>query len=341
MKIRNIIRTNLKRSIVLFDYLTKWIPFPKIDILIISDFNGNQSALLEQFSDYKVKVIKYKTIKAYICAFYIRRAKVIYADNINIAIASLKDIDGLVVQYWHATSAIKRFGLPTVTDQAEFNERKAEFVKYDVVTVNSNYMADKFKLGFGIDDNKLSTVGCVQSQHMFQCPEIKPYFEYIVYVPTFRWNGKNDKKALEFIKNFHSDKYKLLYSLHPKVAEMIDNGDAIDISGTDVRRYFEHAKLVISDYSSLLIDASLKCSNVVMYAYDAVEYTDDPGLYIDKSNFWGFYTEKDCELFDYIDSDNYVEHDTNFIKSEFFTYDDSDSVKRVANLAKDYLQAAK
>lgn len=334
MRVRNAIRTNLKRIIVVFDVLTRWIPWRKYDVLIIADFAGNQEKLASELSEYRVKVIKYNNHKALTCAFYIRRSRVIYADNINLVIASLNNISATVIQYWHATSAVKKFGLPTVNNLAEQEARKAEFAKYDYVTVNSNYMADKFMQGFGIDDSKISRVGCIQSSHLFECPEIKPYFEYIVYVPTFRWNRKNDRKALDFIQNFHSDKYKLLYSLHPKVTEMIDNEDAVDITGTDVRRYFEHASLVISDYSSLLIDASLKCKHVCMYAYDESEYATNPGLYINQDNFWGYYTKSLEDLIGYIETDKYISHDLDYIKEEFFTYDDSDSVKRIADIAK-------
>lgn len=338
MNARNFVRNNLKTIIKVFDSLTKWIPGRKFDVLIITDFTGNQTDLVEELTGLRVKCVNHDPSRVLITAYYVRRSSVIYVDNINIVIGTLNNIEATIIQFWHATSAIKKFGLPTVTDEIEFETRKQEMAKYDLITVNSEYMADKFKLGFGVSDCKLSRIGCVQSKQLFLCDEIKPYFDYIVYAPTFRWDTKYDKQAINFIQNYKSDKYKLIYSLHPKIQITINNEDAIDVTGTDIRSYFDGAKLVISDYSSLLIDASLKCNSAVMYAYDYDDYADNPGLYIDKENFWGYYTEAEDDLIKYINDDNFITHDRTAIKEKFFTYDDNESVKRVAAIARNILK---
>lgn len=338
MSARNLIRNNLKSIIKVFDVTTKWIPGVNYDVLIITDFTNNHLDLLEELEGLKVKCIKHDPSTAIITAYFARRSKVIYVDNINIVIGTLNNIDAKIIQFWHATSAVKKFGLPTVSDQHELAMRRREMAKYDLITVNSEYMADKFIQGFGASEEQIARVGCVQSKRLFECSEITPYFDYIVYAPTFRWDSKHDKQAIHFIKNFKSDKYKLIYSLHPKLEVAIDNEDAIDATGTDVRSYFAGAKLVISDYSSLLIDASLKCERAVMYAYDYQDYAKDPGLYIDNQNFWGYYTESEEQLLNYINDDQFIVHDTNAIREKFFSYDDNQSVKRVAAIARDILK---
>lgn len=338
MSARNLIRNILKTRIKIFDITTRWIPSPEYDVLIISDFENNHTDLLAEFEDLRVKCIKHDPSTANMTAYYIRRSKVVYVDNINIVIGTLKDVEATIIQFWHATSAVKKFGLATVTDEQEYKMRQQELVKYDVITVNSEYMADKFVKGFGVSEDKMSKIGCVQSKQLFDGEEITPYFDYIVYAPTFRWDSKNDKQAIDFIKNFKSNKYKLIYSLHPKITEEIVNEDAIDVTGTDIRSYLAGAKLVISDYSSLLIDASLKCDKAVMYAYDYEEYVQDPGLYIDKDNFWGYFTTNEQELRDYIKGENFITHDKEEIRSQFFTYDDDLSVKRIAKLARNVLE---
>lgn len=337
MSIRTFVRNNVKTVINVFDVLTKWIPSPKYDVLVITDFTNNQVDLLENLEDLKVKWVKHDSSKILLTAFYIRRSKVVYVDNINIVIGSLNNIDAKIIQFWHATSAIKKFGLVTVTDQDEYDIRKQEMDKYDLITVNSEYMADKLMKGFGVSECKLSRIGCVQSKHLFECSEITPYFDYIVYAPTFRWDSVQDKQAIKFIENFKSDKYKLIYSLHPKLDINIENEDAIDVTGSDIRSYFSGAKLVISDYSSLLIDASLICDKVVMYAYDYNQYMEYPGLYINQENFWGYFTTSESELVSYINDQQFISHEKHLIKEKFFTYDDEQSVQRVAAIARNLL----
>ncbi len=75
-----------------------------------------------------------------------------------------------------------------------------------------------------------------------------------------------------------------------------------------------------------------------MYAYDHDEYAIDPGLYIEKDNFWGYYTEVEEDLLSYINNDQFVTHNRNEIKQKFFTYDDNESVKRVAAIARNILK---
>lgn len=333
MSVRNLIRNNLKTVIHVFDCMTKWIPGSKYDVLIITDFENNHVDLLENLDKLKVKCINHDSSKVLLTAYFIRRSKVIYVDNINIVIGALTNIDATIIQFWHATSAVKKFGLTTVTNEEEYNVRKQEMAKYNLITVNSEYMADKLMKGFGVTECQLSRIGCVQSKQLFVYEEITPYFDYVVYAPTFRWDSAQDKQAIQFIENFKSDKYKLIYSLHPKIKEEIKNEDAIDITGSDIRKYFAGAKLVISDYSSLLIDASLMCDKAVMYAYDYDQYIADPGLYINQDNFWGYFTKSESDLIEYINNEQFISHDRQAIKDTFFTYDDENSVQRVAQIA--------
>ncbi len=332
--IKRIIRKIIKYGIKLFDLCTSWIPLGKHDILILKDFKNSDINFVDELQSHDIKIINFKFIKILKSAFYIRRANVIYVDNINIVIGALSNIEGVVIQYWHATSAIKKFGLTTVTNEREYSERTKELNNYDLIAVNSDYMAENFKRSFAVSDEKIIKIGAVHSYKLFNQEIIKPYFEYIVYVPTFRSNPKSDKKALQFITNFKNDKYKLIYSLHPKIDVQVDSEDALDVTGTDIRCYFANASLVISDYSSLLVDASLKCKSAVMYAYDIDEYEVDPGLIINEHNFWGYYTTSETQLIKYINDNNFITHDLTSIKDKYFTYDDQNSNIRIAQIAK-------
>lgn len=332
MKPKAIIRPGVKQTIKLFDFLTRFVPAKKLDALIIADFD--QMELFEELNFKNKKIVKFSKLKMFYIAFLVRRSKTIFVDNLNIVVSSINDIEGEVIQIWHATSSIKKFGLPTLDNTYDIKERTKEYQSYDKFVVNSEYMAEKFKESFGISNDKIIRLGSTASIKLFDCKVIKPYFDYIVYVPTFRWNSKQNQKSIEFIKNFKSDKYKLIYSLHPKVEAEIENDDCIDVSGSDVRSYFSNAQLIISDYSSLLIDASLVCDKVAMYGYDIVDYEKDPGLNITEKSFWGFFTKDQKELIKYITEQQFIKHDKQKIKKTFFEYDDDNSVKRIAGLAK-------
>lgn len=332
MKPKAIIRPGVKQTIKLFDFFTRFIPAKKLDALIIADFD--QTPLFEELELENKKIIKFSKLKMFYIAFLVRRSNTIFVDNLNIVVSSLDDIEAEVIQIWHATSSIKKFGLPTLDNTYDIKERTREYQSYDKFVVNSEYMAEKFKESFAISNDQIIRLGSSASVKLFDCKVIKPYFDYIVYAPTFRWNSKENQKSIEFIRNFKSDKYKLIYSLHPKVEAEIENDDCIDVSGCDVRSYFSNAALIISDYSSLLIDASLVCDKVAMYGYDIEDYEKYPGLNINEKSFWGFFTKDQEELIEYITTQDFISHDRQKIKETFFEYDDDNSVKRIAKLAK-------
>lgn len=334
--INSVARSIIKLCIVIFDTLTRWIPFNTIDVLILSDF-PEQTKELNQINGLDVIALNFNIKTIIKATFYARRCKVLYVDNMNIVVASLKNLDCTIIQVWHATSAVKQFGLPTVTDISEYNKRKDEFNNYDLVTANSKFMHEVFTNSFGYTDDKIVDIGCLQSKQLFEANNIDFEGEYILYVPTFRWDFKNNQQSIDFIQNFKSDKYTLIYSLHPKVEATISNSNTKRVDVTTIRDYFTNASLVISDYSSLLVDASLLCDKVVMYGYDYDHYNSTTGLNITNDDFWGYYTETEDDLNKYINSNNFVTHDLEYIKNQFFTYDDINSTERIKQLAIDII----
>ncbi len=335
-KIKSIARILLKIVISSFDFITRRVPLNTYDIIILSTFSSQNDSL--KFDEKNnTMTINYSLKSLFKTILYIRRCTVLYVDNINIVVASLKNLDCTVIQVWHATSAVKKFGLPTVSDTNEYKLRKKEFENYDYVTANSTFMHNVFTESFDYTDNKILDIGCLQSKQLFEPNNLSCDTDYIIYVPTFRWEFEYNKPSIDFIQNFKSDKYTLIYSLHPKVDATINNPHTKRVDIKTIRDYFANASLVISDYSSLLVDASLLCNKVVMYGYDYDHYSTTTGLNITKENFWGYYTEKESDLIKYIETDIFNTHDLEYIKNEFFTYDDLDSTTRIKQLAIDII----
>ncbi len=329
------IRELIKKTIVLFDKLTRSLNGENYDVLILADFKNNGIELVDSFADYNVKYIQFSLKTIIPAIFYVRRSKLIYVDNMNIVIAALVDIESPVIQIWHATSAVKKFGLASSTNSHLKDVRTAEFKHYDYVVSNSLFMDQVYEQSFGFEQKQLLKLGSLQSLTLFEeSDEKKLDQKYILYVPTFRWLKQDTEEIINFIESYRSDKYILLYALHPKMKAKITNPKARRINNGDVRSYFRGASMVISDYSSLLIDASLVCNSVAMYAPDYLHYRATPGLNVDKDNFWGYFTTTMIELYPYIDSDNFIQHNKQAIKELFFTFDDANSISRIADHGK-------
>lgn len=338
LAINSNLRAIIKQLIFIFDKLTAFIPSKQYQIVILADFDYNTRLLLNELDDMHVKYIKFSLITAPFAAFWARRCQVLYVDNLNIIVTAL-DLDCSIIQLWHATSAIKEFGLGSKNPEINKQAMAKDLLKHSYVTANSRFMHQQFLKNFGLNDNQVLDLGCVASKPIFlPTDNYKLSQPYIIYVPTFRWDSNGINGSIEFIENFKSNNFTLIYCLHPKVNAKIANKNAIQITNQHIRSYFSHASLIISDYSSLLVDASLVCQNVAMYAYDYDKYAQNPGIIIDKNSFWGYFSQNLEQIYHYIDSNSFIAHDLDFIKEEFFTYDDISSAKRIADFGKSIIK---
>ena len=118
----------------------------------------------------------------------------------------------------------------------------------------------------------------------------------VLYVPTFRKNSKVDLDSL--VKAFDFNKYILVVKLHPLDIENlakekinISNGVIIDDRFTSYQ-WMNVCDKIITDYSALGIEATLKEKPVYFYIYDYKDYVKEVGLNINiKEEMCGYAEE--------------------------------------------------
>lgn len=336
------LRTSLKLSIRATAKLIKLLPGKTYDIIFLADFKNNGIELSQQLGCYRTKYLQFNLTTIIPAIYYATHCKLLLVDNFNIIVASVPTLEATAIQYWHSTSAVKKFGLQLIDNQKQCNQRAKEMSNYNLIISNSRFMSEVFKNSFGFETSDIVELGSLCSRQLFATNNwiIQPQ-PYILYVPTFRWNDNSNDAIIEFINNFESETYILLYCLHPKINGKVTNTNCIQIENENVRNYLSNAKLVISDYSSLLVDASLVNPHVAMYVYDYETYSASPGLNITKNDFWGFAATNLTELENYLHHDNFMSHDTQWIKDKFFTYDDINSNKRIGKYLEQLLEQRK
>lgn len=115
----------------------------------------------------------------------------------------------------------------------------------------------------------------------------------ILYAPTFRKGKAVDVQSL--IDALDLDKYNLVVKLHPLyrgTAEQTDRSSSTDFkaAGSAAVIYDDSfssfdwlsvADVIISDYSSLVIESTLADKPLFIYTYDLDEYEENTGLNID------------------------------------------------------------
>lgn len=202
-----------------------------------------------------------------------------------------------IVQIWHSSAAIKKFGYQTLDKYAGTNSKIANALcmhkNYDYFTAPSRITAEFFSEGFNTDITK-SKIIClprlknikegnrdVADSIFNEYPELVKK-RNILYAPTFR-KGKQIKMD-ELIKKINKEQYNLIIKLHPldkKKINTLKYPNVIFDDKFDTCNWFDVVDKVISDYSAIGLEAMVADKEVYFYLYDLDEYQKTTGLNID------------------------------------------------------------
>ena len=211
-----------------------------------------------------------------------------------------------VIQMWHAVSAVKKFGWQTVGNEDGSTEKTARLMRmhkgYDYVIAPSDATAEHFAEAFGTDRSKIVKLGLPRIDYINEVTNgdgrykamgavyaLYPHLAssdktVVLYAPTFRRGSLPDVKSLA--EALDPDKYELIVRLHPLYKAEGELPQAEHV------RYEENiptydllacADVVISDYSSLVVEATIADKPLYLYTYDIDSYSRTTGLNMDFS----------------------------------------------------------
>ncbi len=314
----------------LYQFCTLKVRQKNNSVLFISTFENNNLTLKQNFALNAYDVIEINpnkmTIKSQLMA--IKQAKIIIIDNYYYPLATL-NLDGKqVIQIWHAPGAIKKFGLASPKNNQLANSAIKRFKRvyngFDKIVVGSDQMQKVMQEAFAItDDSKFIKSGFVKSDQLYaknfnqksiavmnsdKYSKEKPY---ILYLPTFRDEDRDNLKQIELIKEI-ADKctdFQLFYHLHPsiKAKNTFNIPNAIEINTSDIIYFYPNCELVITDYSSVVFDSAVFNTPCAFYVYDYEKYVKNQGLFIKKEQMPGYVTTELSDLLKYINTKNFSE----------------------------------
>lgn len=206
-----------------------------------------------------------------------------------------------VIQMWHALGAIKKFGWQTVGRPDGTSERVASLMKmhdgYDYVLSPSDVTAEHFCEAFRADMESIVKLGLPRIDHIKSVsagserektakriferyPQLKDR-KIVLYAPTFR-RGK-PVRVKDLTDAIDTDRYAVAVKLHPLYREgsrAVGKGVIADEEFSSYE-WLSVADIIISDYSSFVIECTLADKPLYIYAYDMDEYDKTTGLNID------------------------------------------------------------
>ncbi len=225
--------------------------------------------------------------------YHVATAKVVIVDTYCIVVSTLKHKkETKIIQMWHALGAIKKFGYQTIGKNTGAEKEIADIMcmhkNYDYVLCPSETSKPYYCEAFNVKESQIKYIGMPRIDYILQQKNTdKIYEEYpqlkekinVLYVPTFR-KGKKIK-IQKIIERFDTKKYNLIIKLHPLDHKeyKCQTRDGIIFEDKFISYdLLQIADKVITDYSSLAIEASLLNKPIYYYNYDIEEYTKDPGL---------------------------------------------------------------
>lgn len=263
-----------------------------------------------------------------------------------------------IVQLWHACGAFKTFGFTRIGKPKGSPQPTRMHRSYDYVTVSSDYCRKCHSEGFGIATKNIVPTGIARTDIFFdeeykQNFRNKFYKEYpnlkdkkiILFAPTFRGDIKQTARYPMELFDIHEvcetlgEDYAVIIKHHPFVTEQHPIPDeykdrVIDLSeSTEINDLLFVSDIIISDYSSLVFEASLLNIPMLFYAYDLQAYIKSRDFYFD---FKLYIPGKICTslytLLQAIKEEDFETEKIERFRNMFFDDLDGKSSERIANL---------
>lgn len=263
-----------------------------------------------------------------------------------------------IVQLWHACGAFKTFGFTRLGKPKGSPQPTRMHRNYDYVTVSSEYCKKCHSEGFGIATKNVVPTGIARTDIFFD-EEYKANFrkkfykEYpnlkdkkiILFAPTFRGDLKSSARyPMELfdigeVCDTLGEDYAVIIKHHPFITEQHPIPEeykdrVIDLSeSTEINDLLFISDVIISDYSSLVFEASLLNIPMLFYAFDLQAYIKSRDFYFD---FKLYIPGKICTnlytLLQAIKEEDFETEKIERFKNMFFDDLDGKSSQRIADL---------
>ena len=233
---------------------------------------------------------------------YLATSSVIVLDSYNIPVSLFKHrAETTVIQMWHALGAMKKFSR-SILDMPEGKSSEiANLMKmhagYDYIFTSSEASRPAFAEAFGYPEDKLTIMSLprvdalldekrneeLKKQIVSEYPELSER-PTIVYAPTLRIGKDMSNYVSDLIAAVDSKKYNLVIKMHPlteiSLTEELPSNVILD-KKFQTAEMFAVADYVITDYSAITYEVSLKGLPIYFYAFDKDEYMDGRTFYLD------------------------------------------------------------
>lgn len=281
----------------------------------------------------------------------INTSKLIILDYNNFVVCNFKKNETKILQLWHASGAIKKFGSAI--------KRDYEINNYDYVIASSDYYKDIYAKSFNVNQENVIVSGIPKCDILFNKMNAYSKRDFlrkellksnhdkkiVLYAPTFRGkllHGLDDNfnVNLNRLQQDLGDEYLVIYKLHPllQTLQISESEKVLCLNHINIDALLSISDILISDYSSIILDYSILHKPVIFFVPDLKEYEITPGLNIEIHDLYGPVCYDENELLEAIKNLNYDDEQNKKVLDKYFKYHDGCSTKRVCALIEEIME---
>ena len=234
----------------------------------------------------------------------------VFLDDNFFPLAFMNFKDGVsVVQLWHAPGVFKRFGYTVLEDGERKSLLERMGSRISLLSVTSGNLKGFYSEAFQVDEDKVKAFGfprldyygdkdlsSLKESFIKDFPEARGK-KIVLYAPTFREEARLNNVFnfldVDLFNKVLGDEYVLVVRLHPKISSFVDDDrvlrsvldsdKVIDLSDYPVEQDLVLlSDVIVTDYSSIMLEGVFIDKPVVFFAYDLEEYLEgERGFYFD------------------------------------------------------------
>lgn len=284
------------------------------------------------------------------------RSKYIFLDNVFLPMAFCdikKEVK--VVQLWHGTGTIKKFGQDVNEGHLKRLEKMANEKITDLV-VNSEETKELYANCFGVSEQKVRVLGLPRTDVFFykrvqerrleafykQYPQLK-HKKIVLYAPTFRDDELVHPSiafSIDRLMERLEDDVCLALRLHPFVAYSIPYNGKYKDRVYDFSLYDKLNTLLfatdclVTDYSSIIFEYAALNRPMIFYAYDLERFEKEGrGFYNDYETYVpGLVVRTQEELCEALQEETIQQEKITAFRNRAYAYTDGKATKRLIDL---------
>lgn len=292
--------------------------------------------------------------------YHLARAEIILMDNVFLPLSHIRVKKNVkVIQLWHGTGTIKKFGQDANSGELKRLERRANRNITHLI-VNNRQIAKLYARAFGVDIHRVYPLGLpktddildrqrkvdkdrinIDRDKIFSNYKLPKDKRLILYAPTFRdLNLGSDTilRNVEDLADMLPEDYILGLRLHPYVAGLarrLNKENVCDLSDEkSLSALIMASDLLITDYSSIIFEYCITGKPMIFYAYDLDDFISrGRGFYNDYAGYVPGPVVKDSkELIELINRGDFTTDTTKTFIMENFPMRDGKATERIIKL---------